>query len=193
MANITPCPGSLGIRIPHDSKVHYSDASHISTGIPVSTSSRDWQKHLHPATSPVLPFLRETGMDFGSLSFPIALRLQNFYSQPGLKTAGLNKICPFSASEPGQRRGLAEFKSLPSPASLRHGHAANVKLDARLQAASPVSVGSQLQHLQPSEAVGLWQKLARIFQKCLKAYSRQPSQRALQTIQAVCYLLFLAS
>lgn len=38
-----------------------------------------------------------------------------------------------------------------------------------LQTALPVSVESRVQHLQPPEAAGLWQKLAWIFQKCYES------------------------
>lgn len=43
----------------------------------------------------------------------------------------------------------------------------NVELDTQLQAALPFSIGSQ--HLQPSEAAGLWQKSTWIFQKCFES------------------------
>lgn len=45
----------------------------------------------------------------------------------------------------------------------------NVELDTQLQAALPVSVGAQLQHLQPPKAAGLWWKSAWIFQKCFES------------------------
>ena len=89
------------------------------------------------------------------------------YSQTRLETTGLNTICPFSASGPGQSRRLAESRSLCSPAPLRQ--ACPAELDTRLQAALTVSVGSQFQHLQPSEAAGLWQKSTWIFQKCFES------------------------
>lgn len=108
-------------------------------------------------------------MDFRSLSLSTALRLQDSYSQTRLETTCLNKICPFSASGPGQSRRLAESRSLRSPAPLRQACTAELELDTRLQAALPVSFGSQLQHLQPSEAAGLWQELGWIFQKCFES------------------------
>lgn len=41
------------------------------------------------------------------------------------------------------------------------------------------------QHLQLLRAVGLWQQMVLIFQKCLKVYSRLPLQRALHTMAVV--------
>lgn len=103
---------------------HFSDANHISTRSHLRAPSRDWQKRRCPATNLVLPVLRETEMHFGSLSLSVALRLQDSYSQTRLETTGLHKICPFSASGPGQSRRLAESRSLRSPAPLRQACAA---------------------------------------------------------------------
>lgn len=102
-------------------------------------------------------------MGFRSLSLSTVLRLQDSYSQTRLETAGLNKICPFSASGPGQSRKLAEFRSLHCPAPLRQACGAECG-----PCLSQLGLGSSICSLLKLPA-GLWQKLAWIFQKCYES------------------------
>lgn len=120
------------------------------------------------------------------LSCSIALWLQDSHCHPELETAGLMKIYPFEASGPGQSRRLAG-----SLAPLRQDCAAEwLELDVQLQAASHVSVGSQLLELlgfgrswpEFSRSIrkltvgSLFRKLSRQHKLCASVHSLAPRQ-----------------